>query len=247
MILFSRTLCVFACTASLSALATPSFDSLTIRSTEISAPNEHEFRTVSIDPVTGVRTDRQFQQSDINGWELKFSEQISENSYWTAGYRNDRSSSSENTQIYQPSPITISTLSQHTRFSTRQYSLGAGYIFDLSKNTTLDFSGNIGRLKLKTKDVTRYGTEQSSQTYWQDDHNYTTIAGYQARVRHEFGDDIEFYATIGGERWYADTEDTVRVQTVGLNYFIFGDTAISFEYGKYDDEARTAIGAHFRF
>lgn len=247
MTMFTRSLIALALTTSISAFATPSFDSLTIRATNINAPSADTYNTVSVDPVSGVRTDTQNYASDVNGWELKWSEQLSDHTYWFAGYRNDRTSFTENAQMYQPSPITIMRFSNETSVSTRQYSLGAGYIFKLSDRTTVDVNGSMGRLKLKGTEFTSYTSENNYQTFVQSGHSYATVAGYNARLRHEFSDDFEFYASVGGERWYADEDDTISVQTVGVNYFIFDETAISVEYGKYDDEERTAVGVHFTF
>ncbi len=247
MTIFSRSFIVLALTSSLSAMATPSFDSLTIRSTEISAPNEFPNTNLYVDPTTGATTKTQANQSDVNGWELKYSEQLNDSTYWFANFRNDRFSQTEYSQMYQPSPPDIANFFNETNVTTRQYTWGAGYIINLSENTTVDFSGSIGRMKLKVKDYFQYTADQTSAEFSQNKHSYSTIAGYNARLRHEFTEDLEFYTSIGGERWYADEDDTISVQTVGLNYFIFDETAISFEYGKYDDEERTAVGVHFTF
>lgn len=248
MTIFSRSLIVLALTGSVSAaMATPSFDSLTIRSTEISAKNESPRQLISVDPNTGERTDTQFNDSDVRGWEVDYSEQLNDNTYWFAGYRNDRQSLTEHSQIYQPSPITISNYFNQTNITTRQYTLGAGYIFELSEHTTFDINGSIGRMKLKVDDFHQMDSEQTTTTFLLRSHHYSTVAGYNARLRHEFTEDLEFYTSIGGERWYADEDDTISVQTIGLNYFIFDETAISVEYGKYDGEERSAVGVHFTF
>ena len=161
MTIFSRTLIVLALASSGSAVATPSFDSLTIRSTEINAPTTQPLTTITVDPTTGTRTDTQYSESDIRGWELNYSEQTSDNTYWFATYRNDRFSQAEYSQIYQQSPITISTYPNETKVTTSRYSLGAGYIMHLSEKTTADFSGSIGRMKFKVSDYFRYTTEQT--------------------------------------------------------------------------------------
>ena len=71
MTIFSRSLIVLALTGSVSAaMATPSFDSLTIRSTEISAPNEFPETVYYVDPNTGREIQTQRNESDVNGWEL---------------------------------------------------------------------------------------------------------------------------------------------------------------------------------
>ena len=68
MTIFSRSLIVLALTGSVSAaMATPSFDSLTIRSTEISAPNEFPNTIVTVDPNTGTQIQTQRNASDVNG------------------------------------------------------------------------------------------------------------------------------------------------------------------------------------
>ena len=248
MTIFSRSLIVLALTGSVSAaMATPSFDSLTIRSTEISAPNEFPETVYYVDPNTGREIQTQRNESDVNGWELKYSEQLNDNTYWFANYRNDRFSQTEYSQMSQPTPPVIANLFNETNVSTRHYTWGAGYIFNLSEHTTVDFSGSIGRMKLKAKDFFRYTSGQSANSYVENVRTYSTVAGYGARFRHEFTEDLEFYTSIGGERWYADEDDTISVQTIGLNYFIFDETAISVEYGKYDDEERSAVGVHFTF
>ncbi|MDZ7903989.1 MAG: hypothetical protein U5L01_16305 [Rheinheimera sp.] len=134
----------------------------------------------------------------------------------------------EHSQIYQPSPITISNYFNQTNITTRQYTLGAGYIFELSEHTTFDINGSIGRMKLKVDDFHQMDSEQTTTTFLLRSHHYSTVAGYNARLHHEFTEDLEFYTSIGGERWYADEDDTISVQTIGLNYFIFDETAISY-------------------
>lgn len=231
------------------ALATPHFDTLTIRSTEINNGPTYSTSTTLINPSTGVRTDTQTYSTDITGWEFKYSEQISDNTYWYSNYRNDRAVFTENTQIYTPAPVQIVYEREQTRMSTRQWAFGAGYIFNLSPNTTLDLSGGLGRAKVKLHNYVTFDDEitDTSGSYLVKNHSYSTIAAYQLRLRHNFSEDLEFYTSIGNERWYADENETISVQTVGFNYDFLGDFALSFEFGKYDDEERTAIGVQLSF
>lgn len=243
------TLLATALFTALPTFATPDFDSLTIRSTEINMGPTYSTSVTTIDPSSGVRTDSQMYNTDITGWEFKYSEQISDNTYWYSNYRNDRAVFTENTQIYTPAPVQIVYESEQTRMSTRQWSFGAGYILNLSPNTTLDFSGGLGRAKVKLHNYVTYDDEitNTNGSYLVKNHSYSTVAAYQVRLRHEFSEDLEFYTSIGNERWYADENETISVQTVGFHYDLFGDIALSFEFGKYDDEERTAIGAHLTF
>ncbi len=247
MTLLTRTLLTAAVITSMSTLATPSFDTLTIRATELDAPKLATSTEVTIDPTTGTRIDSQFYQSSVRGWEFNYSEQFSDRMYWSLGYQNDRATFAENSQMFQSSPLAVASYTQQTHLRTRRYTLGAGYIMPLSDNTTVDISGNIGRMKWKESESNRYDFADGYAESSSQQNRYRTVAGYQARLRHEFGEDLEFYATLGSERWYADEDETITVQKFGLNYFIFDETAISVEFGRYDDEDRSAIGIHFTY
>lgn len=243
----TRTFLTAAVFTSMSTLATPSFDTLTIRATEINAPKLATSTEVSVDPTTGTRIDSQFYQSSVRGWEFNYSEQFSDRMYWFLGYQNDRSTLTENSQMFQSSPVAVANYTQHTNLRTRHYTLGTGYIMPLSARTTVDISGSIGRMKWKEHESNRYDFADGYAESYIQQNRYSTVAGYQARLRHEFGEDLEFYATLGGERWYADVDETISIQKVGLHYFIFDETAISVEFGRYDDEDRSAIGIHFTY